>query len=84
MPESRFLTLADVAEVLNVELDTVRQLVASNELRAIQIGTGGAWRVEQTELQQFVNDQYERRRRESMFDQADFADIPEITGSFGS
>lgn len=78
MPESRFLTLADVAEVLNIELDDVQRLVGTNELRAIQIGEGGAWRVEQQELQRFVNDQYERRRREAQFEQAEFADIPEI------
>lgn len=78
MPESRFLTLADVAEVLNIPLADVQRLVSTNELHAIQIGEGGAWRVEQHELQQFVNDQYERRRREALFEQAEFADLPEI------
>lgn len=80
MPDSRFLTLADVAEVLNLELDEVRRLIASNELRAIQMGEGGAWRVEQRELQNFVDDQYERRRREAAIEQMEFSDIPEIHG----
>nr|WP_225751728.1 helix-turn-helix domain-containing protein [Pseudoclavibacter sp. Marseille-Q3772] len=78
MPQSRFLTLTDVAEILNIDLEQVRRLVDSNELRAIQIGEGGAWRVEQQELQQFVDDQYERRHRESLLEQAEFSDIPEL------
>lgn len=77
----RFLTLADVAEVLNVELSAVRELVESHELTAIRIGSAGALRVEEQELERFVADQYEARRREAMFEQAEFTDIPEITGS---
>ena len=77
----RFLTLSDVAEILNVELDVVRNLVESNELAAIRIGSAGALRVEQLELERFVADQYEARRREAMFGQQEFIDIPEITSS---
>lgn len=77
----RFLTLSDVAEILNVELEVVRNLVESNELAAIRIGSAGALRVEQAELERFVADQYEARRREAIFSQQEFVDIPEITGS---
>lgn len=75
----RFLTLADVAEVLAVDLDTVRGLVDSNELAAIRIGERGEWRVEDSQLEHFINDQYERREREARIHEAMFADLPEFS-----
>ncbi|MFD2759151.1 helix-turn-helix domain-containing protein [Gulosibacter faecalis] len=77
----RFLTLADVADILQVDLDVVRDLVTTNELAAIRIGVDGAFRVEQRELEHFIADKYEARRRETMLEQAEFTDLPEITGS---
>lgn len=74
----RFLTLADVADVLNVELDVARGLVESNELEAIRIGGEGQWRIEQRALQAYVDDQYELRRREARFAQQEFVDLPEF------
>lgn len=75
----RFLTLADVADILNVALDDARSLVETNELAAIRIGTTGQWRVEQRALEDYVQDQYERQRREAMFDEFAFDDIPELS-----
>lgn len=74
----RFLTLADVADVLNVELDVVRELVESDELAAIRIGEAGQWRVEQRALQDYVDDQYELRRRQALYEQQEFVDLPEL------
>lgn len=74
----RFLTLADVAELLNVELDIVRELVASNELAAIRIGESGQWRIERTVLEAYIDDLYERRRREAQFAQLAYVDLPEL------
>jgi excisionase family DNA binding protein len=54
----RFLTLADVAEVLNVTSRQVYALVRSGELRGIQIGGRGQWRVETTELEAFIQRMY--------------------------
>lgn len=76
---TRFLTLADVAEVLNVELPLVRELVQSGELVAIRIGNDGPLRVEQRELELFIADKYEARRREQLFAGAEFTDIPELS-----
>jgi excisionase family DNA binding protein len=42
----RFLTLADVAEVLNTSVAQVYALVRRGELPAIKIGGRGQWRVE--------------------------------------
>ena len=75
---ARFLSLADVADVLNVDISVVRELVESNELAAIRIGEHGHWRVEPRALDDYIADQYERRERESRFAQSEFTDIPEL------
>jgi excisionase family DNA binding protein len=56
----RFLTLADVAEVLNVTVRQVYALVRSGDLRGIQIGGRGQWRIEAVELEDYISRQYAR------------------------
>jgi excisionase family DNA binding protein len=56
----RFLTLADVAEILNVTVRQVYALVRSGDLRGIQIGGRGQWRVENDQLEQYIARQYAR------------------------
>ncbi|TXL62089.1 helix-turn-helix domain-containing protein [Aeromicrobium terrae] len=61
MPASpRFLTLTDVAEVLNVSDRQAYALVRSGDLRGIQVGGRGQWRVEAVELEDYIKRQYER------------------------
>lgn len=60
MPESpRFLTLADVAEVLNTSSAQVYALVRRGELPAIKIGGRGQWRVESSALETFIQQMYD-------------------------
>ena len=47
----RFLTLTDVAEVLNTSSAQVYALVRRGDLVAIKIGGRGQWRVEASELE---------------------------------
>lgn len=54
----RFLTLADVAEVLNTSSAQVYALVRRGELPAIKIGGRGQWRVEAVELEKFIKQMY--------------------------
>jgi excisionase family DNA binding protein len=56
----RFLTLADVADVLNVSLSQARALVRSGELRALQVGGRNQWRVEDAELEAYIQRMYHR------------------------
>ncbi|WP_371030668.1 helix-turn-helix domain-containing protein [Pseudoclavibacter sp. JSM 162008] len=74
----RFLTLAEVSEILNVTMDVATGLVQSGELPAIRIGGVGEWRVERTMLEQYIDDQYEYQRRVAALRQGEFAD----TGDF--
>ena len=60
----RFLTLADVAEELQISSSQTYALVRSGELPAIQIGGRGQWRVEQVVLDQYIQDKYAQTRRQ--------------------
>lgn len=54
----RFLTLPDVAEILNTSLAQVTALVRRGELRALKLGGRGQWRVEVSELEAFIERMY--------------------------
>ncbi|GAA4285144.1 helix-turn-helix domain-containing protein [Brevibacterium daeguense] len=62
--EARFLPLTDVAEILNVSAAQARALVRSGELRAIKVGGRGQWRVEKTELEDYIQRMYQQTRAE--------------------
>ncbi|NMR29910.1 helix-turn-helix domain-containing protein [Crystallibacter degradans] len=59
----RFLTLTDVAEILQISSSQAYALVRSGELPAIQIGGRGQWRVEQLMLDQYIDNKYAETRR---------------------
>ena len=65
MAEPRFLTLADVAEILATSVAQVRALVRRGDLRAIQIGGRGQWRVETVELEAFIQRMYAEQEAEN-------------------
>ena len=56
----RFLTLADVADELNVSLSQGYALVRSGDLQGIQIGGRNQWRVERDRLELSITQAYER------------------------
>jgi excisionase family DNA binding protein len=62
MATQRFLTLDDVAEILNVSWSQAYALVRRRELIAIQIGGRGQWRVEKDELERFIQQKYAEAR----------------------
>jgi excisionase family DNA binding protein len=61
-PGARFLTLVDVAEVLNTSSAQVYALVRGGDLPAIKIGGRGQWRVESSELESYIARMYEQTR----------------------
>ena len=62
MPTPRFLTLDDVAEILNVSWAQAYALVRRKNILAIQIGGRGQWRVEVDELERFIQQKYAEAR----------------------
>lgn len=58
----RFLTLADVAETLNISAAQAYALVRSGDLPAIKVGGRGQWRVEAAALEAYIARMYEDTR----------------------
>ncbi|MHA7174830.1 helix-turn-helix domain-containing protein [Arthrobacter monumenti] len=58
--EPRFLSIKDVAKELAVGEPTVRNLIHTGDLPAIQIGGRNIWRVERSKLEEFISAQYGR------------------------
>jgi excisionase family DNA binding protein len=63
MADARFLTLADVAEVLNISASQTYALVRNGELEAIKIGGRGQWRVERTKLESYIAKMYDQTKQ---------------------
>src|SRR3990170_8830292 len=80
----RFLTLADTAEVLNISASQAYALVRSGELPAIKVGAGGHWRIERTVLESYIDAKYEESRRIGLWNQAEYAALPEYSFDRGS
>ncbi len=62
MASDRFLTLADVAEVLNISASQTYALVRNGDLEAIKIGGRGQWRVEREKLENFIARMYDQTK----------------------
>jgi excisionase family DNA binding protein len=75
----RFLTLADVAEVLNVSTRQAYAIVRSGELQAIKVGGRGQWRIERSVLESYIEAKYEESRRLSLWKQSDYGGLPELS-----
>jgi excisionase family DNA binding protein len=63
MAGDRFLTLADVADVLNISASQTYALVRNGELEAIKIGGRGQWRVERDKLESYISKMYDHTRQ---------------------
>lgn len=62
-PVPRFLDLSDVAEVLSISVSQAYALVRRGDLPAIKIGGRGQWRVESSELENYIAGAYESTRK---------------------
>jgi excisionase family DNA binding protein len=54
----RFIQLSDVSEILNISSTQAYALVRSGELAAIKVGGRGQWRVETSELENYIQRMY--------------------------
>jgi excisionase family DNA binding protein len=84
MAEPRFLTLTDVAEVLNISTSQAYALVRNKELEAIKIGGRGQWRVERDRLEHYISRMYDQTRE--FIDHHPFVDVEraDAEGTAGS
>ena len=55
---------------LNLTMSATRALVSSGELPAIQVGGKHVWRIEESVLEQFIQDQYTATRERQKAERA--------------
>ncbi len=67
---ARFLTLAEVCEILSISSAQGYAIVRSGELPAIQIGRRNQWRVERDVLEDYIQGKYAQQRRSAVDAQA--------------
>lgn len=53
--QRRFLTIEQVAEELSVGQPLVRALLRSGELRGMQVGARGVWRISISDVEDYIN-----------------------------
>lgn len=58
--QPRFLTMAQVADELNVKQSLVQGLIRTRELRAFQVGGRGLWRIGRQDLEDYIEQAYRR------------------------
>ncbi|WP_307105952.1 helix-turn-helix domain-containing protein [Arthrobacter globiformis] len=56
----RFLTIEQVAEELNVGVPSIRALLKTGELRGIQIGGRGLWRISRQDVDDYIGGAYSK------------------------
>lgn len=56
----RFLTIEQAAEELNVKQSLIRGLIKTGELRALQVGGRGLWRVGRQDVEDYIAEAYRR------------------------
>ena len=58
--QPRFLTLAQVADELNVKQSLVQGLIRTGELRGFQVGGRGLWRIGRQDVEDYIIQAYQR------------------------
>ncbi|MDR2998662.1 MAG: DNA-binding protein [Microbacterium sp.] len=76
----RYLAPGQVAELRAVSVDEVIALVHEGRLRGAQLGSPPRWRVEETSVDDYLEDQTEVARRTALWRQSENASFPEVWG----
>ncbi|OAE01062.1 helix-turn-helix domain-containing protein [Arthrobacter sp. OY3WO11] len=58
--QPRFLTMAQVADELNVKQNLVQGLIRTGELRAFQVGGRSLWRIGRQDVEDYIEQAYRR------------------------
>lgn len=80
-PAQGFLAPAQVAELLSIEVDEVIELVYEGRLRGSKLGAPARWRIEESSLSEYLDEQSEEARRMALWRQANEASFPEVWGT---
>ncbi len=77
----RLLAPAQVAEVLGVSIDEVMALVEQRRLRGLRVGSPARWRIEESSVAEYIDEQTEEARRIALWRQSNEASFPELWGN---
>lgn len=77
----RFLAPAQVAELLSIGVGEVVELVYQGRLRGSKLGAPARWRIEESSLAEYLDEQSEDARRMALWRQANEASFPEVWGT---
>lgn len=62
MTDDVYLTVEEVAKLLNIHEETVRRWIRSGELEAIDLQGPAGYRINQTELNRFIRERATKRK----------------------
>lgn len=80
-PESQWLNVQDVADLLQIKSETVRRWIRRNELPVLELGGPRAgYRIRQDDLDHFIWQRY-RVQNQDDAERAHHADLPHATGN---
>jgi excisionase family DNA binding protein len=79
-PSSRMLTPAQVAEMLQLDVDEIVALVLDGRLRGAKLGSPAVWRVEADSVEDYLDDEAEATRRHALWHESNAASFPELWG----
>jgi len=77
----RMLAVGQVGEILGISVDEVMDLVTEGSLRGMRVGSPARWRVEESSVADYLDDQAEEARRMALWRQSSTASFPELWGT---
>lgn len=80
-PDVRLVAPAQVAEALGVPVDEVIALVLDGRLRGMRVGSPARWRVDESSVVEYLDEQAEQARRIALWRQSNAASFPELWGT---
>ena len=63
MASTKWITTKDVAERLNIHVETVRRWVRVGDLRAVSIGGKGGYRIKEKDLDDFLQSRVRTKKK---------------------
>ncbi|MBV0894363.1 helix-turn-helix domain-containing protein [Microbacterium sp. NC79] len=76
----RYVSLAQVAELLDLTVDEVLSLIHEGLLRGARVGSPAQWRVAEASVSDYLDEQREESRRIALWNQSVNASFPELWG----
>jgi Helix-turn-helix domain len=76
---TRFLSVVDVADILDVDVNDVMNLLKSGELASLRVGDHGPVRIETAQLEAFIAHRYQAEQQLLRMRQAEFSNVSDFT-----